>query len=169
MRRLAILTALSCVLAVPASADLASVYGNNAFGFNSVGGFLGYMGPDNIDATIGFGAFTELGAFIRSAPALIGRPSLSYWGSEGYSEVGINADVQYIFPLTAFYLYGGAGLGLFFGSADGGGSDTDFGATLMGGAGKRFSTKFRAQGELRVKFDGVDTFAINAMGAYVFK
>ncbi len=114
-------------------------------GFNGIGGRLGFVKPENIDATIAFGAHANLGEVIENVVLF---PSIDYWtkseGALDFSQLGINADARYYFPSSGnMSFFGGGGLAIMITSAEvdlgpflGGTSDnssTDIGLNLLGG------------------------------------
>ncbi len=92
-------------------------------GLKSIGVDLGYVSPENIDGTLGFGAFADLGAL---SPKVHLSTHLGYWSksesdpilqSEAkISDVSLMTRARYYFPVSSpkFQPYAGGGLGLHF-------------------------------------------------------
>jgi opacity protein-like surface antigen len=88
-------------------------------GWRSVGVNAGFVDPDNVDGTIGFGAFANLG---NLSPDVRLQPNLGYWSkSEEFggdkatiSDIALSARALYMFHGTSpkFRPYAGGGLGL---------------------------------------------------------
>jgi opacity protein-like surface antigen len=87
----------------------------------SAGIQVGIVSPENVDATVGIGAFADLGTL---APRLRLSSHLDFWsksqsafGSDvSFSDVALSVRGKYLFPVTSPHLqpYAGAGLGLHF-------------------------------------------------------
>lgn len=168
----------------------------SSFGFNGISGLLGIVLPEgDLDTTFGLEAHANLGAPFASAPQLVFLPGLSFWSggfdqgdaSLDYREIGILADVLYVFPVGeaegGWLLGAGGGLGMFFTSFDfpnvefvGGQfetttssqSDTDIGFYILGNATKPVGEQLDILGQLRLKFDGIDTVNIHGGVQYRF-
>ncbi len=88
-------------------------------GFKSLGVDLGYVDPEDVGGTIGFGAFADLGTL---SPRVALSTHLDYWsktedlglGSEAsVHDVSLTGRVRYMFPVSSpkFRPYAGGGLG----------------------------------------------------------
>lgn len=86
------------------------------------------------------------------APDLTFDPSLEFGFGDNVTVIAMNADLHYHFTLegTAWRPYAGGGIGLNFIDVDGGGSDTEVGLNLIGGAGVPTQSGNRFFGELRL-------------------
>jgi hypothetical protein len=91
-------------------------------GLKSLGVDLGYVSPENVDGTLGFGAFAELGSL---SPKVRLSSHLGYWSkSEGdpifgeakIRDVSLMTRARYYFPVSSskFQPYAGGGLGFHF-------------------------------------------------------
>ncbi|HEX7077120.1 MAG TPA: hypothetical protein VF363_01730 [Candidatus Eisenbacteria bacterium] len=90
-------------------------------GWKSLGVGVGYVDPDNVDGTLGFGAFADLGTFATNWHL---EPQIGYWsksqGAFGYDatirDLSFGSRANYMFPVSSrkFQPYAGAGLGLHF-------------------------------------------------------
>lgn len=117
-------------------------------GFKAVGARIGYVSPEDLDGTVGFGAFVNLGTIV---PNLTLETGIGYWSAStdeagadvSVSDFIIGGKVRYGFVLDNSKIspFVGGGLGLHFvsaevstpfGSADD--SETKFGIDLGGGA-----------------------------------
>jgi opacity protein-like surface antigen len=88
-------------------------------GLKAIGGDVGFVDPDNVDGTLGFGAFANLG---NLAPDWRLAPHLGYWSkSEEFDgdkvsirDISLTARGLYMFHTSSRKLqpYAGAGLGL---------------------------------------------------------
>jgi opacity protein-like surface antigen len=92
------------------------------FGLKGIGVEAGLVSPEDIDATLGFGVFADLGTI---APRVNMTTHLGYWSkTEGMSGVGeaslrdiaLSVRGRYMFPVSSPRIqpFGGAGLGLHF-------------------------------------------------------
>ena len=82
MRRISMIVSLSCLLAVPATASVDDVYGTTELGFNSLGGFLGYLNPsDHRDHLRDLDAVGNVGRRVRPICSLAPLPIVGL-GSE---------------------------------------------------------------------------------------
>ncbi len=152
------------------------------FGLFGIGAQLGYVSPENIDGTIGFGAQANLGEVARNIWII---PSLTYWSSGesigntdfSFSEVGVNAEARYMFPSEGnVSFYAGGGLCLCFYSVEvpvitnfltgetskESNSESDIGFSVLGGATTALSPKLDGFGQLRYKLGDADTFSFVA-------
>ncbi len=111
-------------------------------GFNGIGGRIGFVDAEAVDATVIFGAHAFLGEIIENL-ALV--PSIDYFSKNEVNILSVNANVRYYFPLQNSniepFLGGGLGFVRFDfpgvnvgGISAGGGSATEFTINLMGGA-----------------------------------
>ena len=88
-------------------------------GWRSAGFDVGFVDPENVDGTLGFGAFANLG---NLSPDVRLQPHLGYWSkSEEFggdkasiSDIALSARALYMFHGTSpkFRPYAGGGLGL---------------------------------------------------------
>ncbi len=131
MKKLAIfwIVAVCCIFSTVTQAQ--------DFGFKGIGGKLGFVDPEVLSATIGFGAHADLGTVAKSIKIV---PSLEYWSKNNFSQFSIHADGRYYFPTSGTISpFAGGGLGLFITSIDfdsefiTGTSSTDLGLDLLGG------------------------------------
>ena len=113
-------------LAVFLSCSVASqnaMAGTN-LGLRSIGADVGFVDPENVDGTVGFGVFANLGNLSRDIRL---APHLGYWSkSESFGgaetsvhDISLGTRGQYMFHVSSpkFQPYAGAGLGLHFLSA----------------------------------------------------
>lgn len=93
----------------------------SSLGLRSIGGDVGFVDPEGVDGTVGFGAFANLGNLSRDIRL---APRVDYW-SKSYSFAGAETSVhdisigtrgEYMFHVSSrkFQPYAGAGLGLHF-------------------------------------------------------
>jgi len=136
-------------------------------GPKGVGAFLGYVNPEHVDATIGFGAFVDMGTVM---PMLGVELEGLYWSkSEGPSgakatlrDIAISAHAKYRFPMPASPVkpYVGGGPGIHFLKAEAewswfgqtqssSSSDTKFGFDLLGGGEYEASPQIDVFAEVR--------------------
>ncbi len=141
MKRVGFVSILILVLLVFTFSDSSA-----QIGFKGVGGHLGYVAGEGSLSGILFGGHVDLGEVI---PNLAIAPSVDYWSDSGLSILNINADVRYYFPTEGnidFFATGGLALvrvsiddiSTPFGTV-GGGSNTEIGLNLGGGASKSLS------------------------------
>ena len=124
-RILAVLSFATLVATAPAPA-LGAGYGVTGFG-----GKIGYTTPENLDGTTIVTGHAELE---RAGSALHLLPSLSYWNTNGVSDVNPNLDVYYHFaPEGQATPYVGGGFGLNLYDRERGGSETHPGINLIAG------------------------------------
>jgi len=136
MKRVGFVSILILVLLVFTLSDSSA-----QIGFKGVGGRLGFVNADASQSGIIFGAHVNLGEII---PGLAIVPSLDYW-SDDLDFLSINGNVRYYFPSGGnIDLFAVGGLGFVrvsvpevtvpgFGTV-GGGSSTEIGLNLGGGA-----------------------------------
>jgi len=106
---------LSCIVASQNAMAASNI------GLRSIGGDVGFVDPEGVDGTVGFGAFANLGNISRDIRL---APRVDYW-SKSYSFAGAETSVhdisigtrgEYMFHVSSrkFQPYAGAGLGLHF-------------------------------------------------------
>ncbi len=117
-------------------------------GFQGVGGHVGFVDGEGSLSGILFGGHVNLGEII---PGLALAPSFDYWSDSGANILNINGDVRYYFPTGGnIDFFAGGGLAIVRVSVDDitfpdpfnpgntitieGGSDTELGLNLGGGA-----------------------------------
>src|SRR5215470_9807226 len=111
---LILLLAASSLSTQKASAD-------SSIGFRALGGALSYVSPDNLDGTIGFGVFADLG---RIAPPLELEPRLDFWSQSqeafgtkaSVRDITLGARAKYFFATSSakVHPFAGGGLGFHF-------------------------------------------------------
>jgi opacity protein-like surface antigen len=166
-----------------------SVSAKTNIGLNGWGAKLGYVSPQDIDGTLGFGAVVDLGTL---TPTTTLEGEVLYWGKSqkesgaefSYSQIYISGIAKYYFNKAkkgAKWLpYAGGGVGLVIGKAkvkyegnewfdgeDSSDSQTDLGIHLVGGMKYPIDAKKYAFFEARYSMDGADFFGI--FGGIVFK
>lgn len=134
MRRLSTLTILVMIGAFAFSSASAQV----DIGLKGVGFKVGVVGPDNVDATVGFGFFADLGTFV---PQVALEAYADFWSqSETFAgakssarDIVFGSRVKYMFPVTAPKIspYAGAGLGIHFVSVEATSPAIDLGGGLI--------------------------------------
>jgi opacity protein-like surface antigen len=133
MKKGFVVLAVVALFAFPAQFALAA----SEIGFQKVGVDLGFVSPEDIDGTIGFGAFADLGTF---SPRVGLSAHLGYWsksedffGSEtSVSDVAFTGRVRYLFPTASkFHPYAGGGLGMHFLNMEVSTPDIDLGGGLI--------------------------------------
>jgi len=154
---------LACALAVLLNLPSAS-FGQAVLGFKGIGGKLGLVDPENLSATIGFGAFADLGTLV---PQLKLEGNLDLWskskeagGAESsVRDLTFGGTVKYIFPTANPKLspYAGGGLGLhlvrvkvkipFLGESSE--TDTKIGLRFVGGVFVNLAPQIDGMGEFR--------------------
>ncbi len=117
MSRFSVCVITSCLCLFAASSAVAQA----DMGFKGTGVKLAYVGPEDVDATVGFGVCADLGTMV---PRLRLEPNLSYWstseeqfGTEvSVRDIAFGAKAKYEFPMrkSAIQPYVGGGLGLHF-------------------------------------------------------
>jgi len=111
---------LACVLVLTLGASAASAQAN--LGFKGVGVRVGYVNPENIDATFAFGVFTDLGTF---HPNVSFETYMNYWsksmdaygfGETKFRDIIVGAKAEYLFNVASPKVrpFVGAGLSLHF-------------------------------------------------------
>ena len=88
-------------------------------GLKAIGGDVGFVDPENIDGTLGFGAFANMGTL---SPDIRLAPHIGYWSKSNsfggaktsISDISLAARGLYMFHVSSmkFRPYAGAGLGL---------------------------------------------------------
>lgn len=172
-------------------AVLAITFGTGAYaqtqiGLNGVGAKVGYVDPENIEGTIGFGLQAKLGHVV---PMVALDAFLDYWsksygllGSDvSFTEIAIGALAKYHFPTPgSFKPYAGAGLALSIGRSKvewqgipgfvPGGSesetDTDIAFHIVGGVETPITPLIDGFAELKYAIDGADYLAIMVGAVY---
>jgi len=101
------------------SAIAQNAWARTDLGWRSVGVDAGYVDPDNVPGTVGFGAFANLG---NLSPDVRLEPHLGYWSKSqdmdgdkaSISDIALSARALYMFHGTSpkFRPYAGGGLGL---------------------------------------------------------
>ena len=137
MKKLVLISTLLLFCSVPSQDAMAA----SDLGWRSLGANVGFVDPDNVDGTVGFGAFADLGPFATDWHLM---PQLGYWsksqGAFGYdasvSDFSIGSRANYMFHVSSpkFQPYAGAGLGLHFVTAKVTTPDLDFGGTIIPGS-----------------------------------
>ncbi len=164
MTKKVIVTILAlCIVAVAVPA-----FAQSAIRLKAVGAKVGYVKPENIDGTFGFGAIADLGTII---PQLGWEAEVTYW-SKSYDEVGGSVSMhdiailtsgKYFFPVPQSkfspYIGGGIGLHMFgskvewdsgwYGSGSTSDTDTKFGFHFLGGAEMELSPLLNGFAEFR--------------------
>ena len=126
MRRAMLSAVLVCLFGSAVLAPQA-----HAFGMSGYGGKLGYMSLEDSDGALAIAGHLE---FEQAGSRLHLLPSIMYWNGDQLSNLSLNADGYYHFyPEGAVTPYLGAGLGLNMFDREGGSSDTELGANLIGG------------------------------------
>jgi hypothetical protein len=163
MKKVLFVIALLCMVSL-ASAQV---------GLKGVGAHLGYVDPEDIDGTIGFGAQADLGTLMPQLALFAyvdywGKSYDVYYGSVDFSDIDIAAIVKYYFPGKDFKPYAGGGLGLNIASAsynsdlgdfDDSGADnssTDISIHLLGGVQKNLSPNLDGFAEIKYSMADAD-------------
>jgi len=175
MKRLLILLPITFLFLTLGSTSFAQMM----LGPKGVGAFLGYVNPEHVDATLGFGAVVDMGTL---TPMLGLDLEILYWSkSEGPSDRKISwrdivlcAHARYRFSLPGSPVkpYMGGGIGPHFvkheneqsGKSE---TDTKFGLHLLAGAEYEVSPKVAIFGEWRYAIvSDINQFAIFAGAKY---
>lgn len=137
MKKLVLISTLVVLCSLPSQNAIAA----SDLGWRSLGANVGFVDPDNVDGTLGFGAFADLGTFATSWHLM---PQLGYWsksqGAFGYdasvSDFSVGSRANYMFHVSSrkFQPYAGVGLGLHFVTAKVTIPDQDFGGTIIPGS-----------------------------------
>lgn len=163
MKRLLVLLPIALLLLTFSSTSFAQMM----LGPKGVGAFLGYVNPEHVDATLGFGAFVDMGTVM---PMLGVELEGLYW-SKSWDELGfessvkdiaISAHAKYRFPMPRSPVkpYVGGGPGIHFLKAEAewswfgetqssSSSDTKFGLDLLGGGEYEASPQIDVFAEVR--------------------
>jgi len=174
MKRNLLFLALACGVLVASPAMAAS-----DLGFKRLGAAVGYVSPDNLDGTIGFGAFVDHGTI---TPRLGLESRVDYWsqseeefGAEAsISDLTIGARAKYYFPVSSTTVrpFAGGGLGLHFLSAEvsievpgfppmtAEDSSTEFGLDMGGGIVTALSPSTDLHGELWYTLSDLDQLSL---------
>jgi len=115
MKRFTILCLVTFLLLTASSASFAGA----RLGLKGAGAFAGYVKPENLDATLFFGAVVDLG---RVAPDLLWEVEGIYWRSGGESPTESNSDLSisthlkcnFPSPVVPVRPYLGGGVGVHF-------------------------------------------------------
>jgi opacity protein-like surface antigen len=159
MKRLLILFPIALIVLTFGSTSFAQMM----LGPKGVGAFAGYVKPEDVDGTIGFGALVDMGTLM---PMLGVELEGLYWSKsegEGAAEaslrdIAISAHGKYRFPMPASPVkpYVGGGPGLHFLKAEVeflgekvSDTDTKFGFDLLGGGEYEASPQIDVFAELR--------------------
>jgi opacity protein-like surface antigen len=113
---------VACLVVAVSGLPLQSARAASDLGLKGVGVDLGYVSPENVDGTLGFGAFADLGAL---SPKVRLSTHLGYWSkSEGdpilqseatIRDISLMTRARYHFPSSSkFQPYAGGGLGFHF-------------------------------------------------------
>ena len=106
---------VACLVVAVSGLPLQSARAASDVGLKSVGVDLGYVSPENVDGTLGFGAFADLGAL---SPKVRLSTHLGYWSkSEGdpilqseatIRDISLMTRARYLFPSSSkFQPYAG--------------------------------------------------------------
>jgi hypothetical protein len=124
-----------CVLTVTNAAAQSDL------GFKGAGLEVGFVSPENIDATVGIGAFADLGTIV---PSLMLEAYLDYWSKSeeefglktSIRDIAIGAKAKYQFDVSSSRIrpFVGGGIGLHFLSAEMAIPDQNFGGFIIPGA-----------------------------------
>jgi opacity protein-like surface antigen len=110
--------AISLILAASCMAASQNAIADADLGFKALGVRAGMVSPENVDATLGFGVFADLG---QMTPEIKLEPYMDYWsisqdfgvGTSSLRDVAIGARGKYMFPSSSnIRPFAGAGLGL---------------------------------------------------------
>jgi opacity protein-like surface antigen len=155
------------LLLAAASLSARNAAADSSIGFRAIGGALSYVDPENLNGTIGFGVFADLG---RISPQVALEPRLDFW-SQSQEELGAKASVRditlgarakYFFKTssTKVHPFAGGGLGFHFVRAEASvtepgftpmsvsQSDTKLGIDMGGGISTGLSPKVDLNAEL---------------------
>ncbi len=139
-------TIITAILMIIILTTTPHVCAQSDIGLKAIGVKLGYIDPENIDGTFGFGAIADLGALI---PQLGLEAEFTYWSKNSHSDIAILTTAKYSFPVpeSKFAPYTGGGLGLHFFSN--GNSKTKLGFHILGGTDIRIDPQLTGFGEMR--------------------
>jgi len=106
------------IIVVVCSVASQNAWARTDLGLKAIGGDLGFVDPDNVDGTLGFGAFANLG---NLSPDIRLAPHLGYWSKSqefggdkaSISDISLSTRGLYMFHMSSrkFQPYAGAGLG----------------------------------------------------------
>jgi opacity protein-like surface antigen len=109
------------VVAVCLCFGWSSAAAQSDLGLRGVGAELGFVNPEDVDATLGFGVFTDLGTIM---PRLMLEAYLDYWSNSqnefGFEtslrDIALGAKAKYVFevPNSRIRPFAGGGLGIHF-------------------------------------------------------
>jgi hypothetical protein len=172
MKKVLFIAALFCMVSL-ASAQI---------GFNGVGAHIGYVSPEDVDGTIGFGAQADLGTLM---PQLGLFAYVDYWGKSytvygadaSYSVIDIAAIVKYYFSEAKMKPFAGGGLGLDMASAkvkteylgEVSDSKTSLAVHLLGGVATQLSPNLDGFAELKYTLADGNYLTIQAGATYKLK
>ena len=107
-----------CVVLLICSFVSQNAWGKTDLGLKAIGGDVGFVDPDHINGTVGFGAFANLG---NLSPDIRLAPHLGYWSKSNQfggdkasiSDISLSTRGLYMFHMSSpkFQPYAGAGLG----------------------------------------------------------
>lgn len=167
-----------------------ALHAQSDIALKGAGGKLSYVSPKDIDGTIGFGAFVDLGTI---TPAIGLEAGLDYWskswdyllGESSFRDIVLSGRAKYKFDVSdpKFKPYAGAGLSIhltkskveipvvfIYGIRTGGDmedSSTKIGLDLLGGTGYQVSEKVDVVGEIMYRIvSDVGQFVIS--GGFVY-
>lgn len=132
--------------------SVGSAMAQSSIGFRAIGASAAFVSPEDVDGTLGFGVFADLG---QITPQIKLEPAIEFWskseeafGTEAsIRDIAVGARAKYFFSVTnpKLHPFAGAGAGLHFLKAEttvsipgfatvsGEASDTKFGLDLGGG------------------------------------
>jgi len=163
MKRLLVLLPIALLLLTFSSTSFAQMM----LGPKGVGAFLGYVNPEHVDATLGFGAVVDMGTVM---PMLGVDIEALYWSKSwdgagfesSVKDIAISVHGKYRFPMpnSPVKPYAGGGPGIHFLKADSewsllgqtqssSSSDTKFGFDLLGGGEYEASPQIDVFAEVR--------------------
>lgn len=167
MKRILVLLPVAFLLLTFSSTSFAQMM----LGPKGIGGFAGYVKPEDIDGTFGFGAVVDLGTF---TPALGWEVEGAYWSKseteEAFgikvkatiSDIAISSHLKYRFPMPQSPIkpYAGGGIGIHIVEVEGevtflgetetaSETETKFGFHLLGGGEFEASPQVKVFAEAR--------------------
>lgn len=136
MKRALLISTLIVICSLPSQ----NAFAGSNLGWRSIGANVGFVDPDNVDGTVGFGGFADLGTFATNWHLM---PQVGYWsksqGAFGFdatvSDFSFGSRANYMFPVASskFRPYAGAGLGLHIVTAKATTPDQTIGTTFYPG------------------------------------
>ncbi len=147
-----------------------------SIGFHGIGGRIGLVKPENIDATLNVAAHANLGEIIEN---LVIFPSVDYWGKSvgplDFSQFAINADGRYYLPASSdLAFFAGGGLSFIFThrpvsflGRTNGDTNLDLGLNLFGGLDYPLSDNLLLTGEGRFVVSDMYSFKLTAGVTYL--